>query len=527
MSLTARKPAPDEAILKQHRSSPRTEDDSSIAPPSGYEDSVSSQHPWPAAPPAWVDDRATTRCMMRGCGTSFDGVLERRHHCRFCGNIFCQTCSSKNGMLPPEWNIKEPQRVCNQCFRLISPYQSTWVKVNANAQRDNYLEDDLTSRYMNSPLRFTLGGEIRKAAYTIHNLTDPTNVNFWARDVDYTTELLEAVEGILFMTVGKVAFIGGVRVGTGLVVARLGDGSWSAPCAVGSFGITFGACVGAEVTDMVTGIDKETMEKFANDDVSNVVLGGEASLALGPFGRTAAGEVHVPAMGPADKVEAYMSYSQSRGAFGGVTVEAAYVKTRDDVNEKFYGYAVKPSHIFDGTIPKPKAAAPLYDALGQFYAQVFPDRIGPGYGPPPPPPSSSTQNNGQLQGAPAPPYGAGGPPTAVARYDTNQTTTTRQQRTPPRQQQQQQQQPKPPPRASPFGQFGDAPPPAARQQGATPSAEKGPAVHVVKAVPATEPASLKPTVVVAVPSPARENDLYDNRKNATKSPYDGEESAEL
>ena len=47
-------------------------------------------------------------------------------------------------------------------------------------------------------------------------------------------------------------FIAGMRVGTGLLIARLPDGSWSAPCAVGSMGFTFGAVVGAEVTDVVT-----------------------------------------------------------------------------------------------------------------------------------------------------------------------------------------------------------------------------------------------------------------------------------
>ena len=146
-------------------------------------------------------------------------------------------------------------------------------------------------------MRFTLGGEIRKAAYAIQNLTDRDNVNYWGRDAEYATEMLEAVEGLLFMTVGKVAFIGGVRVATGLVVAKLPDGTWSSPCAVGSFGVTFGACVGAEVTDMVTGIDRESMDKFTNDAVSNIMLGGEASVALGLLGRTATGEAYVSPRG--------------------------------------------------------------------------------------------------------------------------------------------------------------------------------------------------------------------------------------
>jgi lipid-binding SYLF domain-containing protein len=88
------------------------------------------------------------------------------------------------------------------------------------------LEEDSFAKYLNSPVRFTLGGEIRKAAYTLENLVDENNVNFSEGDLEYTTEMLEAVEGLLFMTVGKVAFIGGLRFASGLIIAKLADGSW-------------------------------------------------------------------------------------------------------------------------------------------------------------------------------------------------------------------------------------------------------------------------------------------------------------
>ncbi|CAN0226617.1 unnamed protein product, partial [Hapterophycus canaliculatus] len=41
------------------------------------------------------------------------------------------------------------------------------------------------------------------------------------------------------------------RVGTGLVVARRRDGGWSAPSALGSFGLGWGFQVGGELTDVV------------------------------------------------------------------------------------------------------------------------------------------------------------------------------------------------------------------------------------------------------------------------------------
>ena len=64
-------------------------------------------------------------------------------------------------MLPPSWNIKEPQRVCDACFGKLGPFQRRWVDLNANALRTNELASDDVTKQLNSPLRFTLGGEAR------------------------------------------------------------------------------------------------------------------------------------------------------------------------------------------------------------------------------------------------------------------------------------------------------------------------------------------------------------------------------
>ena len=43
-------------------------------------------------PDLWVQDHLVDNCEM--CGVDF-GFFVRRHHCRFCGHIFCGTCSDK------------------------------------------------------------------------------------------------------------------------------------------------------------------------------------------------------------------------------------------------------------------------------------------------------------------------------------------------------------------------------------------------------------------------------------------------
>ncbi|CAI8024450.1 Early endosome antigen 1 [Geodia barretti] len=62
----------------------------------------------------WESDRDATACS--GCGKKFS-VSVRKHHCRSCGHIFCQTCTSHSTILP---SSKKPVRVCNTCFSEIA-----------------------------------------------------------------------------------------------------------------------------------------------------------------------------------------------------------------------------------------------------------------------------------------------------------------------------------------------------------------------------------------------------------------------
>ena len=54
-----------------------------------------------------------------------------------------------------------------------------------------------------------------------------------------------------FLTVIKAGIIWSGKIGTGLVIARNRDGSWSAPSAIGTAGMGWGAQIGAECTDFV------------------------------------------------------------------------------------------------------------------------------------------------------------------------------------------------------------------------------------------------------------------------------------
>jgi len=64
--------------------------------------------------PEWRDG---DRCYR--CRATFTRLLNRKHHCRACGNVFCSDCSSKNSIIP-KFGIEKEVRVCENCFDEIN-----------------------------------------------------------------------------------------------------------------------------------------------------------------------------------------------------------------------------------------------------------------------------------------------------------------------------------------------------------------------------------------------------------------------
>ncbi|XP_071351061.1 FYVE, RhoGEF and PH domain-containing protein 6-like isoform X1 [Trachinotus anak] len=64
--------------------------------------------------PIWIPDPRTTMCMICTCEFS---LTWRRHHCRACGKVVCQSCSSNKYRL--EYLKNQLARVCDQCFHVL------------------------------------------------------------------------------------------------------------------------------------------------------------------------------------------------------------------------------------------------------------------------------------------------------------------------------------------------------------------------------------------------------------------------
>ncbi|XP_069384174.1 FYVE, RhoGEF and PH domain-containing protein 6-like [Paralichthys olivaceus] len=69
--------------------------------------------------PIWIPDPRTTMCMICTCEFS---LTWRRHHCRACGKVVCQSCSSNKHCL--EYLKNQLARVCDQCFVVLQQQKS-------------------------------------------------------------------------------------------------------------------------------------------------------------------------------------------------------------------------------------------------------------------------------------------------------------------------------------------------------------------------------------------------------------------
>jgi len=137
---------------------------------------------------------------------------------------------------------------------------------------------------------------------------------------------------VVLPSVLKAAFLAGGSYGRGVMVCRTGKdftGPWGAPAMYALEGGSFGLQIGGEATDFVILVmNNRGMESLLH---SKVKLGGDASIAAGPKGRTAAADT-----------DAYMraemlSYSRARGVFAGISLEGSTLRPDEDANHRVYG----------------------------------------------------------------------------------------------------------------------------------------------------------------------------------------------
>jgi lipid-binding SYLF domain-containing protein len=154
--------------------------------------------------------------------------------------------------------------------------------------------------------------------------------------------------------------------GSGIVIARLGDGTWSAPSAIGTWGLEFGLQFGLEVAEYIFILQtQESLDHFKR--ASSFNIGGNVGAAVAGIGREAYGAASVRNTCtrsaeqqqvkedeyndedsnqhlPRDRAAAFgvapiVAYAKSQGLYVGVSLEGSRIFTRSDVNARAYKFA--------------------------------------------------------------------------------------------------------------------------------------------------------------------------------------------
>ncbi|TFK30734.1 DUF500-domain-containing protein [Coprinopsis marcescibilis] len=208
----------------------------------------------------------------------------------------------------------------------------------------------------NSPLPQSLQKECAKAAKIFSSFVDDRH-NVLDRVVPRS--VLANAKGFAIFTIFKAGFLVSVRGGSGVVIAKLDDGTWSAPSAIGAAGAGGGIQAGAEVTDFLVVLNSRSAVRTFMA-AGSLTLGGNMSVALGPLGRN--GEA-TGAVGTNGKVAAMYSYSKTRGLFGGISLEGSVIVERQDANAIAYQSPVTVRMLLGGMVPPPSWAMPLVQTL--------------------------------------------------------------------------------------------------------------------------------------------------------------------
>lgn len=149
----------------------------------------------------------------------------------------------------------------------------------------------------------------------------------------------------------------GARYGHGVISCRDASGNWSAPCFITLSGGSVGLQIGGESSDVVLFFMTDHGARSLIS--SKFTLGGKASVAAGPLGRSAEASTDV-------KLDAEIySYAKSKGLFAGVSLEGARLAPDDKSNTRYYGGPVSAKALLfgEGAPNVPAGAHTFEDAL--------------------------------------------------------------------------------------------------------------------------------------------------------------------
>ena len=159
----------------------------------------------------------------------------------------------------------------------------------------------------------------------------------------------------------KAAFLIGAQYGQGVVTCRTGHG-WSAPVFIRMAGGSFGFQIGGQSTDLI--LVAVNSRGFQDLLKSKFQIGGDASAAVGPVGRDsqAATDLRMNAE--------LLTYSRSKGIFGGIDLNGTSVSQNMDDTTTYYGASHSFNSILKGAVPVPAGAVPFVRTVAKAFVDA-------------------------------------------------------------------------------------------------------------------------------------------------------------
>lgn len=212
-----------------------------------------------------------------------------------------------------------------------------------------------------------------------------------SEDVEAVTirGMIQKAVGLAFVKASKVVLGVSIHIGSGIVIARLSDGTWSAPAAIGTWGLGLGIQFGLEVAEYIFILQtQEALDHFKRG--GSFTIGGNMGMAVAGVGREAYGAASVSGgcgttsvvkddeyndndsreqrhQHQSVAVAPIVAYAKSQGLYVGVSLEGSRIYSRDDINSRTYkfqcGRDVSANDILCGKVPTPREAEELYAAL--------------------------------------------------------------------------------------------------------------------------------------------------------------------
>jgi lipid-binding SYLF domain-containing protein len=209
----------------------------------------------------------------------------------------------------------------------------------------------------------TLGAGLMSAAEAPERLeaaADALKEVMGIPDKSIPQDLLSRAQCIVIVPgLKKGAFLVGAKYGKGFVSCRRSGGvGWSAPGAVRVEGGSFGFQIGGSETDaFMLVMNEKGMDRLLS---TKFTLGGDASVAAGPVGRSTQAETD------AALTAEILTWSRQRGLFAGVSLSGATLREDTDWNRDLYGKKLTNREIVKGSVAAPKSAAALMTELNRY-----------------------------------------------------------------------------------------------------------------------------------------------------------------